>query len=91
MVHYDSYEHHGATVMVRRDLAGKHREHCLCHSCVHFHPAVRERNCKMASVLYAICVAWNLVTPVWECPKFIPNHECHIDGKAWKEGRPAQP
>ena len=71
MKNYKTYLHHGEVVWVREDLRGKHREHCLCHACQNFNPGLPEKNCPIANLLYAVCLAENLVTPVWECPKFI--------------------
>lgn len=61
------YEHHGVEMAVREDMKGRHREHCLCFSCAKFHPEDRERNCRVANLLYAVCQAMGIVTPVWEC------------------------
>jgi hypothetical protein len=66
---YDTYQHHGATVTVRSDLKGKHRDHCLCWSCDKMKPAQPD-HCPIAAKLYAVCVEHNLVTPVYECPDF---------------------
>lgn len=63
------YEHHGAVVSVRESLKGLHREYCLCYRCVSFKPG-EEDNCPMAKALYALCVQFDMVTPVWECSKF---------------------
>lgn len=65
-----TYEHHGKEVKVQEHLKGRHREHCLCYTCVEFKPEDREANCPIANALYAICVEHNVATPVWECPKF---------------------
>lgn len=70
MAKYETYEHFGCKVKVRSDLKGNHRDHCLCWSCDKFFPEDREKNCKIASLIFAICVAHNLVLPVWECPLF---------------------
>lgn len=73
MRHFELYKHHGeAPVWVRSDLKGKHREHCLCYSCKRFHPG-SPGNCPIARGLYENCVTNDLVTPVWECPKFTQN------------------
>ena len=64
------YEHHGIRVAVREDLKGKHRDHCLCFSCRAFHPEDRGKNCSIANLNFAMCVAFGLATPVWECPRF---------------------
>jgi hypothetical protein len=67
---YTQYEHHGQTVTVRSDLQGKHRHHCLCFDgCKHFAPGT-EQNCEIAAAVYRNCVQFNIVTPVWECPRF---------------------
>jgi hypothetical protein len=64
------YEHHGALVSVQSLLKGRHREHCLCYQgCVRFKPG-QPGNCEIAQALYENCVRFNIVTPVWECPKF---------------------
>jgi hypothetical protein len=62
----EKYMHHGAEVSVQTELKGKHRAHCLCYGCEHFKPG----QCVIAEAVYANCVAHNIVTPVWECPKF---------------------
>lgn len=64
------YEHHGKKVAVEDFLKGKHRQHCLCWICDNFTPDNRETNCPIASKLFALCVEYNLVTPVYECPVF---------------------
>lgn len=66
---YEKYLHHGVEVVVKRELKGKHRNHCLCHSCALFHPEKPE-NCEIAQAVFSNCIQFNLVTPVWECPKF---------------------
>ena len=71
MREYEKYEHHGVKVWVRKDLKGKHRQHCLCWSCMLFKPEDRENNCKLANLLYAVNVASGLTTPVFECPLFV--------------------
>ena len=68
---YIIYNHWGWDVWVRGDLKGKHREHCLCWSCGKFFPEDGEKNCKIANLVYAVCVAQGLVLPVWECPEFV--------------------
>lgn len=66
---YEQYEHYGVTVWVRSDLKGKHRDYCLCWKCDQFHPG-QVTNCPIAQILYQNCVTFDIVTPVWECPKF---------------------
>ena len=68
----EQYEHHGQVVSVDSELKGKHREHCLCFKCARFVADERERSCPMANALYALDVAFGTVTPVYECPEFIP-------------------
>jgi hypothetical protein len=66
----DMYKHHGAFVVVRSDLKGKHRKHCLCfQGCTHFNPGNAD-NCRMAEKIYQLCRDFNMVTPVWECPAY---------------------
>lgn len=64
------YEHHGKYVGVREDLKGKHREYCLCWQCDNFKPENKEENCPIANLNFALDCLVNIVTPVWECPKF---------------------
>ena len=67
---YEVYEHHGTRVWVRKDLKGKHRDHCLCFDgCSKFKPGTTD-NCKRAALLYALCVALDMTTPVFECPEY---------------------
>ena len=68
---FEKYVHFEDEVWVRSELKGKHREHCLCHSCAHFTPEDRGGNCVIANTLYCLCVELDLVTPVWECPHFV--------------------
>lgn len=64
------YVHHSREVSVMSHLKGKHREHCLCfQGCSRFKPNTPE-NCAIAQAIYDNCVRFDIVTPVWECPKF---------------------
>ena len=65
------YIHHGAEVSVDEDLKGKHRDMCLCFRCDNFKPDDRLGNCRIANLNFAMCVAFDLVTPVIECPEFV--------------------
>jgi len=65
------YEHHGKTVSVREDLKGRHRDYCLCYHCAWFQPQDPTLNCRIANLLFSICQGHNIVTPVWECAKFM--------------------
>ncbi len=67
---YKKYKHHGKQVFVREDLKGRHREHCLCFRCKRFNQFEPLENCHIANLVYATCVKYNLVLPVWECPDF---------------------
>ncbi|RPI50638.1 MAG: hypothetical protein EHM49_08275 [Deltaproteobacteria bacterium] len=67
------YEHYGRLVWVDEALKGKHREHCLCWKCGKFKPENHAENCPIANMNYAVCVAFNLVLPVYECPEWEPN------------------
>ena len=64
------YEHHGKMVSVEIDQKGLHRDVCLCYDCAKFNPGVPEKNCPIANLIYAVCIAMDVTTPVWECPKF---------------------
>jgi len=68
---FERYAHHGTRVWVRKDLRGRHREHCLCYSCKSFHPDDPRNNCSIARKVYALCVEQGLTLPVWECPVFV--------------------
>ena len=70
---YVKYNHHGKDVWVHTELRGKHRDHCLCFQCSKFKPDNRAENCPIANKVYANCVQYNIVSPVWECPDFVPN------------------
>jgi hypothetical protein len=68
---YEIYEHHDTMMVVKADLKGKHREHCLCYSCDKFNPDTLV-NCHKAQQIYELCVDLKVVTPVWECSNFHP-------------------
>lgn len=68
---FENYKHHGASVWVRADLRGQHREYCLCYHCECFHPEDRERNCRIANALFAMDQLCEITTPVWECQCFV--------------------
>ena len=68
---YTKYLHHDVEVRVRADLKGLHRDHCLCFECEDFAPGTQQ-NCSIAAAIYSNCVRFNVVTPVWECPRFVP-------------------
>lgn len=70
-----TYTHHGREVHVQEQLAGRHREHCLCYGCDRFAPADAQRQCPIADAVYKNCVKFNIVSPVWECPDFVPKVE----------------
>ena len=64
------YEHHGELVSVQATLVGQHRGFCLCYICDNFHPNTLG-NCPIAQATYEHNVKYNIVTPMWECPKYI--------------------
>ena len=68
------YIHHNTEkpVYVKAELKGKHRNYCLCNTCNDFHPDDRKLNCNIANILYFLCVEFDIVTPVWECPAYKP-------------------
>lgn len=64
------YNHHGVDVSVIEHLKGKHSENCLCYSnCLHFKPG-SPQNCEIAQSNFELCLKYNVVTPVFECPKY---------------------
>jgi len=67
----EKYIHHGKEVSVMSELKGHHREHCLCFKCDTFNIENREKNCKIANLLYAVCCECDITTPVYECAYFI--------------------
>ena len=75
MSKFEQYEHHNALVWVRKDLRGKHTDNCLCFSCASFNPGPPETNCPKANLNYAVCLAFDMVLPVYECPDFIPSDD----------------
>lgn len=62
------YLHHGTLVTANAELVGQHRRVCLCHHCENLNVEDREKNCPAANALFDLCVKFNLVTPVTECP-----------------------
>jgi len=65
----ETYLHHDGYVVVQKHLKGKHREHCLCwQGCNKFKPG--KDNCRKSNLLFAFCQAFNMTTPVWECPDY---------------------
>jgi hypothetical protein len=69
MSEFTKYVHHGKEVGVRKDLKGKHRDHCLCFDCDNFNLGTSFK-CDIADELYKLCCKYNLTTPVFECPEF---------------------
>ena len=67
----ERYEHHKHEVVVQSHLKGKHREHCLCYGCGRFFPEDPDAQCPTAEAVYQNCKKYAIVTPVWECPRFI--------------------
>ena len=74
---YERYVHWEGCpeVMVKKDLKGKHREHCLCWNCQKFDPKDREKNCPRANTIFALCVLLDMTLPVWECALFGPEED----------------
>lgn len=75
---FEKYKHHGIKVFVRKDLKGKHRDYCLCFKCERFNISDPAKSCYIANMIYSTCVKYNLVLPVWECPKFKEEGKCPI-------------
>jgi hypothetical protein len=70
MTQVERYAHHGVEVSVVSAVKGQHRDHCLCFTCERFNPDDSYTNCPIAKAVYANCVKFDLVTPVYECPKY---------------------
>lgn len=81
-----SYNHYGSLNFVREDLKGSHREVCLCYDCTKFKPGTPEDNCPIANLIYAVCIAMNVVTPVFECPAFVQGERYVSTKKVAKDG-----
>lgn len=62
--------HHGTPVFGYEHLMGKHRDHCLCFQCEKF-VFDREKNCRIANLLYAVDLQCGITTPVFYCAEFI--------------------
>lgn len=72
---YERYKHHGESmVWVRSDLKSLHRDFCLCYECQRFIPG-SSQNCPIAHAIYKNCIRFNVVTPVWECPRFVEQEQ----------------
>jgi len=52
------YNHHGADVLVKKELKGKHADFCLCYQCKKFHPG-DSNNCPISNDVYQNCVKYN--------------------------------
>lgn len=63
------YKHHEKDVIVKANLKGRHGEFCLCYQCKNFKPGGND-NCPIAAATFKNCVEHDIVTPMWECPKF---------------------
>lgn len=68
------YQHHNELVSVMESLLGLHKEYCLCYLCDRFHPN-EPTNCDIAEEVHDLDIKHSLVTPVWECPKFVLKSE----------------
>lgn len=67
--------------MSKKHYKEKHKEYCLCwKNCKHFKPENREENCEIANANFKTCIDYNVVLPVWECPKYEPKIRVKIKG-----------
>ena len=64
MSRYVRYCHHGSFVWVRVDLKSRHRQYCHCWACARMKPGDRKGNCRVANVLYALCILLGMVLVV---------------------------
>ena len=67
---YKKFMHHGVEVTGREDLIGTHRDHCLCYHCDKLNIDDRTKNCKIASLLFQVCVLTEITAPVFYCKEF---------------------
>ena len=71
-VQIEKYVHHGVEVNVIAAQKGNHRNICLCfQNCKFFKPGQPD-NCEIAQANYELCVKFNTVQPMLECPKYEP-------------------
>ena len=67
---FEQYKHFGKMIWCFSHLKGKHKEHCLCHSCKKLNTEDRDKNCWKANIIYSIDCGLTMVTPVFECLDF---------------------
>jgi len=65
------FPHHGEEVACMLGMDGKHRDFCLCHKCDLLNMEDREKNCKTASLLFALDIKCGVTTPVFYCKDFV--------------------
>jgi len=67
------YKHHDYNVAVDEEKRGKHRDNCLCYKCERFNPTPSDpkNNCRIAQILFSVCLAFGITTVMWECPAFM--------------------
>lgn len=65
--HYSSELSKAGRVFVMASHRGTHRDHCLCFVCTRFKPG-ESNNCSVAQAVFRLCVEYDLVLPVFECP-----------------------
>jgi hypothetical protein len=63
------YEHDGVVVATKAHLKNKHFDYTLCSSCKSFKPSSPD-NCNIVKAVYKNCIAYNILTPIFECPNF---------------------
>lgn len=67
---YEQYLHHKAKVYVKKAQKGKHWDSSLCPDCELFLPDTPD-NCLIESTTHTMDRDNNLVSVIWECPKFV--------------------
>ncbi len=65
------FMHHNVKVSAMDHLRGRHRDHCLCFQCKKLNIEDREKNCKIANLLFSVCKMCEITTPVFYCKEFI--------------------
>lgn len=64
------YDHHNVEVSVQSHLKGRHREHCLCYKNCKFFKPNDTNNCEIAQQNFRVCLTYDIVAPIFECPKY---------------------
>jgi hypothetical protein len=65
------YLHHGKMCWTREDMKDKHWNYMICPDCIDFEIQKGDNNrCYISAEVHELCLKYNLVLSVWECPIF---------------------